>query len=71
MIVKKITTYVSSRNLGLFQGEVHCSIRKLAFPWGIIMFHGEELKLPWRATMFPREQMCSKFGLIIIFAYEF
>ncbi len=31
----------------------------------------QRLKLPKGITMFPREQMCPKFRLIITFAYEF
>jgi hypothetical protein len=37
VIAKRFVTYVSSRNLGLSSKEVHCSLGKLAFPWGTIM----------------------------------
>jgi hypothetical protein len=29
VIVKNLATYVSSRNLGLSLGEIHCSLKKL------------------------------------------
>jgi hypothetical protein len=61
MIIKRFETFVSTGNLGLSSKEVHCSSRKLIFPWGIIMSlwkrslscFGEQLKL-----FFPEEQSC-------------
>jgi hypothetical protein len=53
MIIKRFERFVSMGNLGLSSKEVHCSSRKLTFPWGIIMSLwrrslsclGEQLKL--------------------------
>jgi hypothetical protein len=82
MIAKRFKTYVSLGNLGLSLGEVHYSPRNIHvprekdlnflkeqfkpfFPWGTIMSQGK------KNLSCPMEQMCMKFCLIIIFAYEF
>ncbi len=48
MIVKIFETYVYLRMLGLFSKKVHCSLRKLALPWGTIVSSSleKEFKLP-------------------------
>jgi hypothetical protein len=46
MIAKSFKTYVFSGNLGLSLGEVHCSLRKLAFHQGIIMSPKRSLSCP-------------------------
>jgi hypothetical protein len=51
VIAKIFETYVSSRNLNLSLGKVHCSVRKLFFSLGNNhVLEEKELKLQWGAT---------------------
>jgi hypothetical protein len=78
MIAKRFVTFISPRNLGLSSSKVHCSPRKLAFPWGTIMLsertffplenmvalHDNSNLAPLGTTMFPKEQLKAFFTSI-------
>jgi hypothetical protein len=63
MIAKKIRTYVSQGNLGLSQGEVHCSPGKVPFSLGNLgpspkknlLLHGEVVFFTKELFLFQEE----------------